>query len=93
VKPYPLPHRPPRAWLTPPGQWDGPLLSRGGDEWGRYTLAFRLPGHRALVVPYRWCMDPDCEECRDRCRVTGRLHYSWTGDRTNCDDCGGGDRP
>ncbi len=86
-----------RWWTYGRDEWYGPLLMRGGDEWGRYTLAVRLPGHRALIVPYQWCSDPACEECRDRCRVTGRLHFSWTGDQVNCDDCrptaGGADRP
>jgi hypothetical protein len=36
-------------WLYGPGDWDGRLLSRGGDEYGRRTLVLRLPGQRALV--------------------------------------------
>lgn len=40
---------PRRVWMYRSG-WTGPLLYRGGDEWGNRTLAFRLPGERALVV-------------------------------------------
>lgn len=39
-----------RFWTYGRGHWDGPLVSRGVDEYGNRTLAFRLPGERALIV-------------------------------------------
>jgi hypothetical protein len=39
-----------RAWMYGKGEWTGPLVMVGGDEYGNWTLCFRLPGQRALIV-------------------------------------------
>jgi len=39
-----------RLWTYERGSWSGPLVMRGGDEYGNRTLALRLPGGRALIT-------------------------------------------
>lgn len=78
---------PRRVWLYPRGQWRGPLLMRASDEYGRLTLALRLPGERALVWAYKWCTDPDCEACADRCPTTGYSHLGYVNGVPSCDHC------
>ncbi len=53
-----------RVWLYGKGDWDGPLLLRGDDEYGRLTLALRLPGERAIVWAYWTCGCAECAESR-----------------------------
>jgi hypothetical protein len=80
--------KPGRVWLYEKGTWQGPLLYRGSDEYGRLTLALRLPGERAVVWAYRYCTDPACDcAAMSRCPTTGKLHGAFTNGRAACDDC------
>ena len=79
---------PRRIWTYPKGQWlGGPILYRGGDEYGRFTLLLRLPGQRAIVWAYRWCRDP---ECCDLCPGNGFPHSGWSNGQVICEHCNPG---
>lgn len=55
-----------RFWTYGKGQWSGPLVSRGGDEYGNSTVVFRLPSERALIVAYNWPLRRELEPCEGR---------------------------
>lgn len=48
-----------RLWFYGKGTWTGPLVMRGGDEYGNDTLAFRLPGERALIIAWNFPLRRD----------------------------------
>jgi len=50
-----------RFWMYGKGSWSGPLVYRGGDEYGNSTLVFRLPGERAFIVAYNWPLRRELE--------------------------------
>lgn len=41
-----------RLWMYKKGQWPGPIVSTGADEYGNSTVVLRLPGERALSVTW-----------------------------------------
>lgn len=63
-----------RVWTYPKGSWSGPPIVRGGDEYGNSTLAFRLPGERALIVVWNIPLRRELEPCE------GRVEYGWVGE-------------
>ena len=80
--------RPGCLWTYGKGEWQGPLIYRGGDEYGRWTLVLRMPGERAIVWAYKTCRDEHCSACSlGHCPVTGKLHNYISGGYVICDDC------
>lgn len=55
-----LPHLTDYVWIYRHAHWDGHGFALTCDEWGRRTVAVRLPGSRALVVAYARCSHPFC---------------------------------
>lgn len=54
-----------RWWIYRDG-WNGPPLTVGSDEYGRRTLALRLPGQRAVVWACWVCTCEFCHEVREQ---------------------------
>jgi len=76
------------VWFYKFGGWDAPkVFQQGDDEWGRITLAVALPFGAAMVVPYRWCRDNNCEACADKCPHDGKIHMGTVDGRPVCAWC------
>lgn len=56
----------PRFWFYTKDDWDGGWLpQRGGDEYLRKTVVFRLSKKHFIVIPYKKCKCEFCEHQRN----------------------------